>query len=294
MIEREVHLKLAMLMLCHKSPEQVNMLTRQMKHPDIDFFIHIDKKQHFDSEIETDSYIHILPEQYRVNCKWATFSLVQAELNLLHYASETGHYDYYWFCSGQDFPIKPTRYIVDFLSSYPDKNFIDLRSSENWGGCRNNLDKRNDIYYPTFLFGRSNGKRLLKRAYVEITGGYNRTFRPFKRTYRFKSYFGSQWCCLSGNTVSWILRFLSRHPGYIEFFKHCSTPDESFFQTLVMNGPYKNKREDYLHYIDWSEEKSSPKVLCIEDLEKLKSSSKLMARKFDVDVDRSVLERLMA
>lgn len=75
---------------------------------------------------------------------------------------------------------------------------------------------------------------------------------------------------------------------------HCSTPDESFFQTLVMNSPYKDKREDYLHYVDWSEEKTSPKILTIEDIEELKHSDKLMARKFDIALDERVVEELLA
>lgn len=75
---------------------------------------------------------------------------------------------------------------------------------------------------------------------------------------------------------------------------HCSTPDESFFQTLVMNSPYKDKRVDYLHYVDWSEDKSSPKILTMKDIEKLKHSGKLMARKFDIALDGKIVEELLA
>lgn len=286
-------MKLAMLMLCHKNPEQINMLTKRMNNPDIDFYIHVDKKSDIFDKLTTNSRIHLLPDKYRVDCKWATFALVQAELNLLRYATEHSKYDFYWFCSGQDFPIKSTSYIHEYLENHEGINFLNLSPSNNWGGVRNNLDKRNEIYYPFFLFGRSNGKRLLKRIYVEITGGYNKTFRPFKRYCSFKSYFGSQWCCLSSEMVDWILIYLRNHHYYISYFKHCSTPDESFFQTLVMNSPYKDKRKDYLHYIDWSEGKSSPKTLTMEDVEKLKNSDKLMARKFDIKFDREILDKFL-
>ena len=93
--------------------------------------------------------------------------------------------------------------------------------------------------------------------------------------------------------VDWILIYLRNHHYYISYFKHCSTPDESFFQTLVMNSPYKDKRKDYLHYIDWSEGKSSPKTLTMEDVEKLKNSDKLMARKFDIKFDREILDKFL-
>lgn len=37
-------MKLAILLLCHKNPEQVNLFLETLRHPDIEFFIHIDKK----------------------------------------------------------------------------------------------------------------------------------------------------------------------------------------------------------------------------------------------------------
>ena len=66
----------------------------------------------------------------------------------------------------------------------------------------------------------------------------------------------------------------------------------NLFQTLVMNSPYADKRMDYLHYIDWSEGRSNPKILSMTDYENLMASDKLMARKFDITVDRDVLEKI--
>ena len=54
----------------------------------------------------------------------------------------------------------------------------------------------------------------------------------------------------------------------------------------------KKKREDYLHYVDWSEGGNSPKTLTIDDYEKLKASDKLMARKFDIGTDINILNHL--
>ncbi len=63
-------------------------------------------------------------------------------------------------------------------------------------------------------------------------------------------YFGSSWVCLSNKMESWMERYLETHPEYIKFYKNINCTDESFFQTLVMNSPYKYKCEDYLHYVD--------------------------------------------
>jgi hypothetical protein len=162
------------------------------------------------------------------------------------------------------------------------------------GGTENNYDKRTAIYFPTFVLGNSTAKRIAKRALVELTGGWNRTFSIFRRkaSDNVKSYFGSSWICLSGETECWMESYLKSHPEYIRFYRNVNCPDESFFQTLLMNSPYKNKRADYLHYVDWSEGGNNPKVLKIEDLENLMASDKLMARKLDTEVDSRIIDEI--
>ena len=74
-------------------------------------------------------------------------------------------------------------------------------------------------------------------------------------------------------------------------------PDESIFQTLLMESPYKNTRHNYLHYIDWTKrrgrQRNSPNILTIDDYEAIKKSGYLMARKFDANVDKNIIEKLM-
>lgn len=58
-----------------------------------------------------------------------------------------GGYDYYWLMSGQDWPIKSTEQIVEFLSNSENKNYIYYLTSKNHGNKGpNNLDKRNQIF----------------------------------------------------------------------------------------------------------------------------------------------------
>lgn len=106
------------------------------------------------------------------------------------------------------------------------------------------------------------------------------------------SYFGSQWWCLSGKTISWLTDYLDRHPEYYRYMCGCLCPDESFFQTLVMASPNANNRKDYLHYVDWSEGKSSPKVLIDSDYDTVMQSGYLMARKFDFEKSVNLLKKV--
>ena len=128
--------KQAILIQCHKNPEQINMLLSALKNPDVDIYIHADKKSDITSELQTSTQIHILPDKYRVDVQWARFSQVRATLNLLGYASHHGKYEHYWLMSGQDFPIKPIDEIVNILHNNSDTNFVQLWPSRNGGGYR--------------------------------------------------------------------------------------------------------------------------------------------------------------
>ena len=78
-------------------------------------------------------------------------------------------------------------------------------------------------------------------------------------------------------------QYLKQNNLYETFYKWSSCPDESFFQTLLMNSPYADTRKDYLHYIDWSEGKSSPKNLTYQEFDAIINSEKLFVRKIDND-----------
>lgn len=232
-------MKLAFLLQCHKNPFQINTLIKTLNHPDIDFYVHIDKKSNIRQSIDlSGGNVYILPDEYRVDVRWATFSQVEAAISLLKYASLNGKYDFY--------------FKQDFMH------------------------------------------RIIRRGWVEITGGYGKIYSIFKKKNieGIKYYYGSCGWYLSGEFVEYCLAYLDEKPEFYESYKKTSCPDESFFQTLLMNSKYAGTRKDYLHYIDWSEGKSSPKILVCDDFDKIFSSGKLMARKFDIDVDPKIIEKI--
>ena len=87
----------------------------------------------------------------------------------------------------------------------------------------------------------------------------------------------------------------TRDPELVRFFHRSAVPDESFFQTILMNSPLAGTLvNDDLRYVDWSEGAASPRVLTAFDLERMIRSSALFARKFDPRVDRGVIDALDA
>jgi hypothetical protein len=70
-------------------------------------------------------------------------------------------------------------------------------------------------------------------------------------------------------------------------------PDESFFQTVIMNSPYRNSviNNDRRH-IEWRRGPEHPRIWRHEDLNELLSSNAFFARKFNADVDDRIIRAL--
>ena len=277
--------KIAVLMLCHVLPEQINDFINRLNREAFEFFLHVDKKSDIQPLIHKKETVHFVPDDRRVDVRWGTYSVVQATLELLSFAMQTGSYDYFWLCSGQDFPIKSTKDIEEFFED-KECNFITFSSSANnpVNGYRNTrFDKRCEIGYPLWIIGKSLWQRVLKRIYCIVTGGTGYTFKAFRRVppLGLRLFFGSQWWCLNRETIKWVLDFIKDHIEFCDFFTNTLCPDESFFQSIVMSSPYATAIEPNLVYIDWSAGKNSPKILTVSDYERVKSSGKLIARKID-------------
>ena len=107
---------IAVLLECHKNADQVNRLIKALSDPEIDFFIHVDRKAvTLRNQLHCDSRVFLLPKEFSVDVRWGQFSQVKAILNLIKYANANKKFPYYWLMSGQDYPIKPIRYIKEVL-----------------------------------------------------------------------------------------------------------------------------------------------------------------------------------
>ena len=185
--------------------------------------------------------------------------------------------------SGQDWPLRSADEIIEYFVQHTGENFTQYWSSKNFGKhIQNNFDKRNQIYFPIKLIGRKPWQKIIKRGWVEFTGGYNRTWR---KQLGIDFYFGSQWWCLNKETVKWMNNYLIENPGFYDFYKSSSTPDESFFHTLVMLSPYADGATDNLLYQHFQKGANSPDVLTVDDLQKARESKYLIMRKVDINID---------
>jgi hypothetical protein len=280
-------MKIAYMMLAHKNFEQIELLITALKDPDIDIYIHVDKKSEdlflkLKAAFKSNPNIFILEQ--RVDIKWGGLSMVDATLKLMNKVS-CKEYNYISLISGQDYPIKSLQRLKDFLIENEGKEFIDSEpiGKAFWRLKCYNLFSENPNSRKKSLKIIEKLIRLLQIVFVRRNN--------LKGLELVK---GSQWFTITKECHKYILDYLCDNLNYYEDFKYTHCPDESFFHIIILNSHFsENVVNNDLTYIDWENAiAGSPRTLTIRDLEKISSSGDFFARKFDLDLDREILLKL--
>lgn len=294
-------MKIAYIILAHKLPKQLTRLVHKLNAGDVSFFIHIDKKtdnQIFE-EIKTslNTFNNVYFMERRV-CNWGEFNIVRITLDGIYKILGSGiKYDYAILLTGQDYPIKSNMQIQKILSENSGRSFIEFfpLPSERWKDENGGLDR---LYYWHFnLLGRRiafmKEKQFRSRIPSFLLSRLNNIF-SFRRKlpHKFAIFGGSAYWCLTRECIEYIGNLLQRDRAYINFFKFTSMPDETFFQTILLNSPLKNSLvNNNLRYIIWSKS-SHPEILQKQHLDQFMSADQLFARKFDMTIDPDVLDMI--
>jgi hypothetical protein len=206
-------------------------------------------------------------------CHWGGFGHVLATLKGIKALLSGGiPFDYAILLTGQDYPIKSNAHLRRFFEVQYPKSF--MRVSE----------------MPRSSWGPRGGLDRIEYRHVRLYGHHIRL--PFKRTFPLglRPYGGGAYWCLSRQCIEYVGRFVAERPDVVRFFRHVDIPDEIFFHTILMNSPRRDTIvDDNLRYIDWTQGRR-PAILETRDLDALRASPKLFARKFDVHRDENVLD----
>lgn len=274
-------MKIAILLMIHKINDQVNNLIKTFDKDKFDIFIHIDKKVTDLTEIYRDENIFILED--RISVMWATVDVAHAHIKLLKAAYEMNEYLHYTLISGQDLPIKPTNELYKELINHKDISYININTDKEW---INKTEINVNLKYPRFMIKRNNFSRIIKKIYQAIFGSMIRS------KYRV-NYFGSQWMSLTHEFVDYLFYNYNVETELLKEYKYSICVDETMIHTLFMNSRFKELRRDNLTYVDWSEGNSSPKTLTLNDYKKIKISNKFFARKFDENIDKEIITKIL-
>ena len=308
-------MKIAYIILAHRYPEQLIRLVFRLHTESTSFFIHINKRTDDKIYHQVVSGLSHLPNVYflkRHPVAWGNFGHTNASLEgIKEVFAKNISFDWLFLLTGQDYPIKSNRQIENFLRENEGKvflDYIDFQVPPDRGWATSGSD-RIDYWHFSFL----DQLRFVFPAQL-TTNAYNRyvksdrnwfsfaaflwsvfiVFFPIKRKFPegFIPFRGSSYWCFPKDCVEYIHNFIQQNRDFVNFFKYVDCPDEIFFQTLILNSRFKERvSTGNLHYIDWDNPNpSSPRVFVKTDFERLASSSKLLARKFDLTRDADIFD----
>jgi len=279
----------AYIILAHKYPSQLFRLYKALNDEFSTFFFHIDKKADITKfqRLITDPEVNWVD---RVEANWGEFSLVEAVLNLLHAVKDLGKkFDRIILLSGQDYPIKSNHTINEYLRRSAQSNFIEYHSlpdSAKWkpnGG----LYRVNKYFLGLRFHQRYKAKALNFLAMV---------FPTLQRQIPqgMKPYAGSMWWIIDDYSMNYILDYVKNNPEYVAFHKKTFAADELFFHMILLNAADERLQRSIVNddkrFIKWTGlDASHPEQLNERDLEEIRRSDALFARKFDITEDDEIL-----
>jgi len=279
-------LKQIYLIHAHNHLAFLNYLINWLSGPQTLVYVNIDKKSGLDCS-QIDPKARQIKKRVPIN--WGAWSQCEATLNSLRQIKEEqAEYGHVIFLSGQDLPVYPTEYIAGQLQAgHQYINCTDINA--DWPQAKNRYRHFHQAELSRLYIRRPGlagfaGKVFYKSGYYLFNGLY-RALKGRWRSMPFnmKAYGGSQWWMLERNCINYILEQTEQHPELIRFFRTTFCSDELFFQTMIMNSPFRDQVVPYLRYIDWtnSPDGKSPKVLSDSDYEAIKASGALFCRKTD-------------
>jgi hypothetical protein len=273
-------MKLAHLLLVHKSPQQVKRLITRLCHKDSDIYIHIDLKCDI-AEYENLIAENIYFIKNRISVNWGGYSILQATLNGFEEILSNGvSYSHINLLSGQDYLLKDISHVQDFLFKNADKSFMEYRSmDEKW--------KNGQIRIHKYSFGDFS---FPKKYLVERVA--NSLMPKRKMPLNLKPYGRSNWITITPTSAQYVIDYLKKHPSVRRFFKLTWAAEEVAIQTILLNSPLrKTIVNNNLRYIELGDN-IHPRVLTSTDISLLLNSGKLFARKFDFIIDEEIFDHL--
>lgn len=257
-------------------------------------YIHIDKKIKVDSaiikELTSIHQVKLVSRKYKVN--WGGINHLKCILHLSETALKSKDVEFVHLISGHDYPIKDLNYFNNYCKENKNSNFLDhfTMPAKHWP--HEGMDRLK--YYN--LYDVLDAKKY--RHYIFKLVDLQRKYK-IKRSISKKTpklYGGETWWSLNRETLVYVLNYTKASPYLIRRLKYSFCSEEIYFQTVIMNSIYAGSVvNDSLRYIDWTKRNDNfPANIDMSDLEKIKNSNKLFARKFEFPISNELKQYLKA
>lgn len=284
-------MKHAILIMAHKHFDHLKHLIEYFNR-DCFVFVHVDKRSLFKrEEIETlQSFPQVVKVYRKFAVHWGGFSILKCEKFLLKESYRLCDATYFHLISGQDYPIKPLSFFLNFFEKNKGKEFLLFRHlpHPNWD---NYSFSRFQYYVPCDFLERTPRSKELLIKFVEFQKriGVKRRI-PDTYTHLYGS---SQWFSITRHAVQVLLKRTYKHFRLWNRMRFVFAPEECYVATILINElDHRTIIPDNYRYIRWKFENGNyPANLSIEHFFFLLNKNLLFARKMD-ECSEELIERI--
>ena len=267
-------MSVGIIMLVHTAFDRAEEVARHWAAAGCPVVFHVDKNVKDDAYYGFVKSMSDLPDTRfvkRHRCEWGTWGLVAATQaaaqTLLDDFPDVRHV---YLTSGACLPLRPLQELFDYLDERPQTDFIESATTADVPWTIGGLDRERFLLRFPFSWRR---QRMLFDVYVRFQRavGYKRTIPN-----GVVPHMGSQWWCLTRQTLSAILEDPERKT-YDRFFRKVWIPDESYFQTL--SRLYSRQIESRSLTLSKFDYQGKPHMFYDDHLQLLRRSDCFVARK---------------
>ncbi|MEL7131521.1 MAG: beta-1,6-N-acetylglucosaminyltransferase [Pseudomonadota bacterium] len=274
-------MSVGIVMLVHTALDRAEQAARFWAKGGCPVVIHVDRnvpKKTYTAFANALSDVPAIEFSKRFRCEWGTWGIVAAsqaasELMLTQF-SDVRHV---YLASGSCLPLRPVGELVDYLADRPRTDFIESATTADVPWTVGGLDQERFTLRFPFSWKR---QRYLFDKWVNVQRklGIKR-----KIPAGLVPHMGSQWWCLTRQTLSAILQGPDRKE-YDAYFRNVWIPDESYYQTLARQ--YATDIESRSLTLSKFDFQGKPHIFYDDHLQLLRRSDCFVARKIWPHADR--------
>jgi len=274
-------MSLGIIMLVHTAFDRAEQVARHWAASGCPIVFHVDRNVQAASYRTFVRAMSDLPDirfVKRHRCEWGTWGIVAATQGAAEtMLQEFAQVRHVYLASGACLPLRPVQELIDYLAARSTTDFIESATTADVPWTIGGLDQERFTLRFPFSWRR---QRYLFDKYVGLQRriGYRR-----KIPNGIVPHMGSQWWCLTRQTLSAILEDPERKV-YERYFRRVWIPDESFFQTL--SRLYSRKIESRSLTLSKFDYQGKPHIFYDDHLQLLRRSDCFVARKIWPFADR--------
>ncbi|OUS19560.1 glycosyl transferase [Rhodobacterales bacterium 59_46_T64] len=274
-------MSVGIIMLVHTALARAEQVARHWAAAGCPVVIHVDKAVPRKTYAAFSASLADIPDVklcVRHRCEWGTWGIVAgaqsaSELMLKSFPDVRHVY----LASGACLPLRPVQELIDYLDSRPRTDFIESATTADVPWTVGGLD--HERFTMRFPFSWKKHRYLFDRyVLLQRRIGYKRRIPN-----GILPHMGSQWWCLTRQTLSAILEDPER-ATYDRYFSKVWIPDESYFQTLARQ--YSTNIESRSLTLSKFDFQGKPHIFYDDHLQLLRRSDCFVARKIWPHADR--------